>query len=74
MRGGVRGGGTGMDAPRIRTSVGAPRGGRSLEPQKKKLGDKPRNIENYAYWRDFHMAAGDSIRLPACHRLLGLVA
>ena len=31
---------------------------------KKKLGDKPRNVENYAYWRDFLIVAGTSIRLP----------
>ena len=30
----------------------------------KKLGDKPRNVENYAYWRDFLIVAGTSIRLP----------
>ena len=39
--GGWAGGGTGMDAPSIRTSVGAPRGGRSLEPQKKSSATSP---------------------------------
>ena len=42
MRGGVWGGGGGeMDAPSIRTSVGAPRGSWSLEPQKKSSATSP---------------------------------
>ena len=68
------GGGTGMDAPSIRTSVGAPRGRRSLEPQRKSSATSPENVENYAYWRDFHIVAGTNIRLPVYHWLLGLVA
>ena len=57
------GGGGGMDAPSLRTSVEAPRGSRSPEPQKKKLGDKPRNIDNYAYWCDVPIVALSSMRL-----------
>ena len=65
MRDGVWVGGGGMDAPSLRTSVEAPRGSRSPEPQKKKFGDKPRNIENEAYWGHFPIVAVLSMCLLA---------
>ena len=52
-----------MDAPSLRTSVEAPRGSRSPEPPKKKLGNKPRSIENHAYWCDFPIVAESSMCL-----------